>query len=137
MTTTRGTMADRPVARVLPLLGLPQLDRLFDYSVPESMSAEALPGTRVRIRFSGKLVNGIVLERAESAEHDGALTPLKDVVSPEIVPAAAGPARRFARGALRGRALGHHPLGGSLAPCARGEGAGRGPGTVLGGVGAA
>ena len=85
MTTTRDTMADRPVARVLPLLGLPQLDRLFDYSVPESMSAEALPGTRVRIRFSGKLVNGIVLERAESAEHDGALTPLKDVVSPEIV----------------------------------------------------
>ena len=85
MMTTRDTMADRPVARVLPLLGLPQLDRLFDYSVPESMSAEALPGTRVRIRFSGKLVNGIVLARAESAEHDGALTPLKDVVSPEIV----------------------------------------------------
>lgn len=78
-------MADRPVARVLPLLGLPQLDRLFDYSVPDSMSADALPGTRVRIRFSGKLVNGIVAERVARPEHDGALTPLKDVVSPEIV----------------------------------------------------
>ena len=85
MTTTRDTMADRPVARVLPLLGLPQLDRLFDYSVPETLSAQALPGTRVRIRFAGQLVNGIVLERAASAEHEGALTPIKDVVSPEVV----------------------------------------------------
>ena len=85
MTTTRDTMADRPVARVLPLLGLPQLDRLFDYSVPEALSEQAQPGTRVRIRFSGQLVNGIVLERAASAEHEGALTPIKDVVSPEVV----------------------------------------------------
>ncbi|MFC3850801.1 primosomal protein N' [Corynebacterium hansenii] len=85
MTTTRDTMADRPVARVLPLLGLPQLDRPFDYSVPESLSESARPGTRVRVRFSGKLVNGIILERAAAAEHDGALTPIKDVVSPEVV----------------------------------------------------
>ncbi|WP_295627965.1 primosomal protein N' [uncultured Corynebacterium sp.] len=85
MTTTRDTMADRPVARVLPLLGLPQLDRPFDYLVPEEMSAEALPGTRVRIRFSGKLVNGIVLERAATADHDGKLAPIKDVISPEVV----------------------------------------------------
>ena len=85
MTQTRDTMADRPVARVLPLLGLPQLDRPFDYSVPAAMDAAAQPGTRVRIRFSGKLVNGIILERAATAEHEGALTPLKDVVSPEVV----------------------------------------------------
>lgn len=85
MTQTRDTMADRPVARVLPLLGLPQLDRPFDYSVPAAMDAAAQPGTRVRIRFSGKLVNGIILERAAAAEHEGALTPLKDVVSPEVV----------------------------------------------------
>ena len=43
MTTTRPATrvaaAERPVARVLPLLGVPHLDREFDYRVPESMSA--------------------------------------------------------------------------------------------------
>lgn len=85
MTNTRDTCADRPVARVLPLLGLAHLDRLFDYSVPEAMSADARPGTRVRIRFANKLVNGIVIERAAEAEHAGELTPIKDVLSPEVV----------------------------------------------------
>ncbi|MEJ6019645.1 primosomal protein N' [Corynebacterium sp. H113] len=74
-----------PVARVLPLLGLPQLDRPFDYLVKPEHDAAAQPGVRVRIRFNGQLVNGIVLERVKEPAHQGRLTPLKDVISPEIV----------------------------------------------------
>lgn len=85
MTTTRDTAATAPVARVLPLLGLPQLDRPFDYLVPAELDEAAQPGVRVRVRFSGQLVNGIILARAEHAEHDGELSRLRDVVSPERV----------------------------------------------------
>jgi primosomal protein N' (replication factor Y) len=53
-----------PVAQVCVDLALPHLDRLFDYTVPEPMSASAVPGTRVRVRFAGKLVDGWVIARA-------------------------------------------------------------------------
>ena len=36
-----------------------------------SDSADAVPGARVRVRFSGRLVDGFVLERAEATEHVG------------------------------------------------------------------
>ena len=75
----------RPVARVLPLLGLPHLDRLFDYLIPPEADADAQPGVRVRIRFNGKLVNGILVERVAESSHDGRLSHLKDVISPEQV----------------------------------------------------
>lgn len=74
-----------PVARVLPLLGLPHLDRVFDYAVPEEMRDVARPGVRVRIRFSGRLVDGILMELAEESEHPGRLSELKAVLSPHIV----------------------------------------------------
>ncbi|WP_448850821.1 primosomal protein N' [Corynebacterium sp. 335C] len=78
-----GTRA--PVARVLPLLGLPHLDRVFDYRVPEQMVEAAQPGVRVRVRFGGRLVDGILLELAETTEHPGRLADLKAVVSPHVV----------------------------------------------------
>ncbi|GII67016.1 hypothetical protein Skr01_71010 [Sphaerisporangium krabiense] len=74
-----------PVARVLVDTSLAHLDRPFDYLVPEAMAAEAVPGCRVRVRFAGKLTDGLVLERAASTEHEGRLTPLERVVSPEPV----------------------------------------------------
>ncbi|WP_405151793.1 primosomal protein N' [Sphaerisporangium sp. NBC_01403] len=74
-----------PVARVLVDTPLPHLDRPFDYLVPEAMAAGALPGCRVRVRFAGKLVDGFLLERAESSEHEGKLAGLERVVSPEPV----------------------------------------------------
>lgn len=74
-----------PVARVLPLLGLAHLDRPFDYLVDETMSDDAQPGTRVRIRFSGRLVDGFLLERIERTAHTGKLAWLERVVSPEQV----------------------------------------------------
>ena len=89
MTTTRPATrvaaADAPVARVLPLLQVPHLDREFDYLVPEALSAEAVPGTRVRVRFAGRLVDGFLMERSAETDHQGELAWLERVVSPEPV----------------------------------------------------
>ncbi|MBB0991590.1 primosome assembly protein PriA, partial [Dietzia sp. SLG510A3-30A2] len=89
MTTTRPATrvaaADAPVARVLPLLGVFHLDREFDYLVPESLSAEAVPGVRVRVRFAGRLVDGFLVERRAQTDHQGDLAWLERVVSPEPV----------------------------------------------------
>lgn len=74
-----------PVARVLPMLGLAHLDRPFDYLVDEAADADAQPGVRVRIRFSGRLVDGFLLERLPDSDHGGKLAWLDRVVSPEQV----------------------------------------------------
>lgn len=74
-----------PIARVCVDVSPPHLDRLFDYTVPESMSADVRPGVRVKVRFAGKDVDGYVIERAESTDHDGALLALRRVVSAEAV----------------------------------------------------
>ena len=73
------------VARVLPMLGLAHLDRPFDYLVPAEFDEQAQPGVRVRVRFSGRLVDGFVLERREDTDHSGRLGWLDKVVSPEQV----------------------------------------------------
>src|ERR1700761_4109662 len=79
-------------------MSLPHLDRPFDYLVPESMAADAQPGSRVRVRFAGQLTGGFVLDRRDSSEHEGKLGYLERVVSPEIVltPELAGLARAVA-----------------------------------------
>ncbi|MCX4091228.1 hypothetical protein LBW94_002610 [Nocardia sp. alder85J] len=74
-----------PIARVLPLLEPAHLDRDFDYLVPPDMDALAQPGVRVRIRFSGRLIDGYLLERLERTDHTGRLMPLDRVVSGERV----------------------------------------------------
>ena len=89
MTTTRPATrvaaADAPVARVLPLLQVPHLDREFDYRVPESLSAQAVPGARVRVRFAGRLIDGFLIGRTAETDHHGELAWLERVVSPEPV----------------------------------------------------
>ena len=75
---------DRPVARVAVDTGVAHLDRPFDYAVPATMAA-AEPGCRVRVRFSGRLVDGFVLERCATSEHEGKLAPLAALVSAERV----------------------------------------------------
>lgn len=67
------------------MLTVPHLDREFDYLVSEEQSDEAVPGARVRIRFSGRLVDGYLLERRFDTDHDGKLGWLDRVVSPEPV----------------------------------------------------
>ena len=70
---------------VLVDVGLPHLDRPFEYLVPVSMADLAVPGARVRVRFAGQDVDGFVLERRATAVHEGKLAPLRRVVSPEVV----------------------------------------------------
>ncbi|MGV0358327.1 primosomal protein N' [Corynebacterium mastitidis] len=84
-TSSRVPAAEWPVARVLPLLGLAHLDRLFDYQVSQEQSEQARPGVRVRIRFAGRLVDAMLVERAEATEHPGRLRYLERVISPEVV----------------------------------------------------
>ncbi|MFI7577045.1 primosomal protein N' [Micromonospora sp. NPDC049497] len=64
---------------------LAHLDRPFDYLVPAELDAEAVPGTRVKVRFAGQLVDGWLLERADDSGHTGRLAYLEKVVSPEPV----------------------------------------------------
>ena len=80
-----GTAAVDPVARVVVDVPLAHLDRPFEYAVPASMAATAVPGARVRVRFAGQDVEGFVLARAPVAEHGGRLAPLRRVVSDEPV----------------------------------------------------
>jgi primosomal protein N' (replication factor Y) len=74
-----------PVARVCVDVSLTHLDHLFDYQVPAALDSAAQPGTRVRVRFSGQLVGGWLIERVEETGHAGKLTWLEKVVSPEQV----------------------------------------------------
>lgn len=74
-----------PIVRVLPLLGIPHLDRPFDYLVPSTMDAEVQPGVRVRVRFAGRLVDAIVLERARTTPFQDKLRPIERVISPLVV----------------------------------------------------
>ncbi len=76
---------DLPIARILPMLPLPHLDREFDYLVPEDASDDAQPGVRVRVRFAGRLVDGFVLARLAETDHPGRLGWLDRVVSAERV----------------------------------------------------
>ncbi|WP_307249180.1 primosomal protein N' [Catenuloplanes indicus] len=64
---------------------LPHLDRAFDYLVPAELAGTALPGTRVRVRFAGQLVDGWLLERVAESTHEGKLGFLDKLVSPERV----------------------------------------------------
>ncbi|MFH0410513.1 primosomal protein N' [Corynebacterium sp. L4756] len=72
----------KPVVRVLPLLGVSHLDRAFDYLITEDDSEAAQPGVRVRIRFNGRLVDALLLERLAESDFDGKLAFIDRVISP-------------------------------------------------------
>ena len=73
-----------PVARVYVDLGLPHLDRPFDYAVPPEMDQTAVVGSRVRVRFAGRIVSGFVVERVAVSQQES-LAPLARSVSAEPV----------------------------------------------------
>lgn len=77
--------AQRPIARVLVDVSLAHLDRTFDYQVPERLDGTALPGARVRVRFAGQLVDGFLIERVDTSEHQGRIAFLERVTSSEPV----------------------------------------------------
>ncbi|WP_420099170.1 primosomal protein N' [Corynebacterium sp.] len=66
---------------------MPHLDRLFDYAVPAKLAEEARPGVKVRVRFAGRLVDALLVERRRTTDHVGTLAPLNRVISPvQLVP---------------------------------------------------
>lgn len=77
--------ATGPVALVAVDVNLPHLDRPFEYLVPPELSAAAIPGVRVKVRFAGREVSGFILERRKRAEHQGRLTPIRRIVGTEAV----------------------------------------------------
>jgi primosomal protein N' (replication factor Y) len=85
VTPTRAQAEHEPIARVLPMLTVPHLDREFDYLVSAEQSDDAQPGVRVRVRFHGRLVDAFVLERRSDTDHVGKLGWLDRVVSAERV----------------------------------------------------
>ncbi|BBX02868.1 primosome assembly protein PriA [Mycolicibacterium moriokaense] len=85
MVTDRQQAEHEPIARVLPMLTVPHLDREFDYLVSADQSDDAQPGVRVRVRFHGRLVDAFVLERRSGTDHVGKLGWLDRVVSAEPV----------------------------------------------------
>lgn len=77
--------ATDPVARVVVDVPVAHLDRLFDYLVPAPLSEAAQPGTRVKVRFGAKDVDGYIVERTAASDHTGTLAFLRRVVSEEPV----------------------------------------------------
>lgn len=73
-----------PIAQVRIDSPLPHLDRIFDYAIPAVMADAVVPGVRVRVRFSGRLVNGVVVGRLATSQA-GALRPLERVLGSEPV----------------------------------------------------
>ncbi|CAG7845529.1 putative primosomal protein N' [Pseudoclavibacter triregionum] len=92
--------ADRAFARVALLSPLPQLDRPFEYAVPERLRVGVRPGVRVRapLRTGGRLVEGFVLATSAEPEYQGKLAELEAVLSeaPVLTPEIASLARRVA-----------------------------------------
>lgn len=66
-------------------VALPHLDRPFDYLVPADLDARVAAGSRVRVRFAGRLVDAYVLERGTGSEHVGNLAFIERVVGDEPV----------------------------------------------------
>jgi primosomal protein N' (replication factor Y) (superfamily II helicase) len=81
----RQPAAELPVAQVAVDISLPHLDRPFDYLVPATLAAAAVPGAQVRVRFAGQLTSGFVLKRLAASEHEGRLGFLERVVAAEPV----------------------------------------------------
>jgi primosomal protein N' (replication factor Y) len=66
-------------------VALSHLDRPFDYVVPAELDDAVTAGTRVRVRFAGRLVDGFVLERVEASEHGGTLAFVERAVGEPVL----------------------------------------------------
>lgn len=80
-------MSSASIARVLLDSPLPQLDRLFDYRVPDRWREQAQPGVRVLVplRSAGRQAKGYIVELADEIGYEGVLSELDEVVSPAAV----------------------------------------------------
>ncbi|WP_372451571.1 primosomal protein N' [Glycomyces salinus] len=64
---------------------LPQLDRLFDYRIPEDLRDAVTPGCRVKVRFGRRKIGGYVIAVKRASDFEGKLLWLSELVSPEPV----------------------------------------------------
>jgi primosomal protein N' (replication factor Y) len=71
-------------ARVLLDSPLPQLDRLFDYRIPDELSGSIRPGIRVKVplRSAGRFSDALVVELADSVSFTGDVNRVEAVISP-------------------------------------------------------
>jgi primosomal protein N' (replication factor Y) len=78
---------DEPGAVVQVMIdsSVPHLDRVFDYAVPAALAESAVVGTRVRVRFAGRLTDAFVVGRLDRPEHAGTIKPIERVVGAEPV----------------------------------------------------
>lgn len=76
----------RRIARVLIDSPLPQLDRLFDYALPESLP-DVTPGVRIKapLRTAGRVVDGFVVGIDVEPDATRTLSEIESVVSPTVV----------------------------------------------------
>jgi len=81
--TTDTAVAGAAIARVLIDSPLPQLDRLFDYGIPEALRERAVAGVRVRVplRSAGRVADGFIVELAPPGDYTGTLSEIEEVVS--------------------------------------------------------
>ena len=76
----------RRIARVLLDSPLPQLDRLFDYALPDELGdVEAGVRVRVPLRTAGRVIDGYVVELGTEDDADRPLSEVESVVSPVAV----------------------------------------------------
>lgn len=75
----------RVVVQVRIDSSVPHLDRPFDYVVPPSMATDVEVGSRVRVRFAGRLTNAFVVADGVESQHAGELRSIERVMGPEPV----------------------------------------------------
>lgn len=75
-----------PFARVRVDTGVFHLDQLYEYQIPEKLSASIQVGVRVQLPFGNRETEGIVVERVVAPERAGDLKSISKVLS--VVPIA-------------------------------------------------
>lgn len=75
-----------PFARVRVDTGVFHLDQLYEYQIPEKLSASIQIGVRVQLPFGNRETEGIVVERVDAPERAGDLKSISKVLS--VVPIA-------------------------------------------------
>ncbi|MGB3414430.1 MAG: hypothetical protein WBA28_06900 [Microbacteriaceae bacterium] len=91
------------IARISVNSALPQLDRLFDYLIPDSLRDVIGVGSRVKVPFRNSLIEGFVVELAALSDYEGPLVAIEELVS--LVPLVKPEMYQFAR-ALADRNVG-------------------------------
>ncbi|RSX53114.1 primosome assembly protein PriA [Bifidobacterium goeldii] len=76
----------RPIAQVVLDVQATHLGRTFDYLVDEHQSESAQPGVMVRVRFGGRLIDGIIWNRVETSDTPASsLRFIERVITPHVL----------------------------------------------------